>query len=212
MALEIERKYLGLEQKAFEDVLEKAGYAYSGVFFERNLVFETSPPSLRNQGILLRLRSNFSANGLEHILTLKTKVPGKKGLKIREEIESRVSDEKAMRTILRGLGFTPHAAYEKVRAVWHAAGAEIVLDRLPFGFFVEIEGEEDAISGVEKACGLCAAQTSTASYHELHRTYQKSRGLPETLSFVFSDAERRDLLLELGIRDELAFTPLSPAS
>ena len=44
--------------------------------------------------------------------------------------------------------------YEKRRETWSLAGAEVVIDELPFGLFVEIEGDEPDILKAEKLLGL----------------------------------------------------------
>jgi adenylate cyclase class 2 len=61
--------------------------------------------------------------------------------------------------------------YEKRRATWHWKNAEIVVDDLPFGLFVEIEGEESIIGEVEQLLGLDEAEAEMATYPELARQY-----------------------------------------
>lgn len=61
--------------------------------------------------------------------------------KVREELEVEVSDAAAMAAILQRLGFLPRQVYEKYRETFMLDGVEVVLDELPFGDFVELEGE-----------------------------------------------------------------------
>ena len=59
---------------------------------------------------------------------------------------------------------------------WLVGGAEVVLDELPFGLFVEIEGDEPRILEVEKLLGLDAAEAEHASYPELTLRHGVKRG------------------------------------
>ena len=85
-------------------------------YFESNMVFDTSAQKLSKSDSLLRLRKkNNSA-----ILTFKKKiVPGNpdSGYKIRNEIESVVSNDESIQKILFALGYEIYFIYEKYREV-----------------------------------------------------------------------------------------------
>src|SRR5919106_1411465 len=87
-----------------------------------------------------------------------------------------VADADALAAILEALGYRPALVYEKRRETWRAAGAEVVLDELPFGLFVEIEGEEARILEVEKLLGLDRAEAEHAPYPELTLRHGTKRG------------------------------------
>ena len=195
--------------------LQTCGARYGGTFFERNVIFETDPPSLREQGKLLRLRSNFSNDAPVqpsplHILTFKGPVSSSpsSAIKIREEQETRIEDRAALCALLQGLGFVAKAVYEKVREVWYCMDAEVALDTLPFGSYAEIEGQEKVIQKIEEMLSLQNERKTNASYHALHARWCDERNLPRELSFLFSNEERERLLAQLGIRDEGARAPL----
>jgi adenylate cyclase class IV len=76
--------------------------------------------------------------------------------------------------ILCAIGFTPALVYEKRRATWDIAGAEVVVDELSFGLFVEIEAEEKAILEIEKAIGLHDAEAEMASYRNSPRSTESN--------------------------------------
>ena len=61
--------------------------------------------------------------------------------------------------------------YEKRRETWTFVGAEIVIDELPFGVFVEIEGEEYSITEAERLLELADVEAEHASYPELTLRY-----------------------------------------
>ena len=73
-------------------------------------------------------------------LTYKKALPTVSSIKQRREEETVVADPEAMEAILVALGFTPALVYEKRRQTWRLGKTEIVIDVLPFGLFMEIEG------------------------------------------------------------------------
>ncbi|HST52734.1 MAG TPA: class IV adenylate cyclase [Pyrinomonadaceae bacterium] len=164
MGTEIEKKYkLTGEQveplrRRLEDVGAGAG---AGAEFEENVIY--NGPGLDPQRRVLRLRRK---NG-RAIFTFKERGASASAIKRQREDETEVSDADALASILDALGYRPALVYEKRRETWQVGGAEVVLDELPFGLFVEIEGEEDEILAAEKLLGLESAEAEHAPYPEL---------------------------------------------
>jgi adenylate cyclase class 2 len=145
--------------------------------FERNLRFDDDKSSLREAGTVLRLRWDTRAR-----LTYKDgdRQIGQYG-STRFEAEVEVSDFDTMQIILGKLGFHPSFVYEKYRTTYALDGAEVTLDEMPFGSFVEVEGEEDAIGRVVERLELTAAPRFHCSYTLLFNH------LTETLDLSFDD-------------------------
>ena len=150
MALEIEKKFrLTLEQReTLPARLREIGATLRGEEFEENTLY--SGAALEVGSRVLRLRRV----GNRTILTLKQRLPSAGGVKHQREDETEIEDAESMHSILEGLGFTPVLVYEKRRETWLFNNVEIVLDELPFGLFMEIEGNESEINDVEKALGM----------------------------------------------------------
>jgi len=111
---------------------------------EYNLRFDTPDQKLRSKHQVLRLRQDDQTR-----LTFKDRADVSQGVADRQELEITVADFKSTQKILEALGFTVFMIYEKFRTTYGYKGCEIVVDELPFGFFVEIEGAtEDAIKTV----------------------------------------------------------------
>ena len=154
MAVEIEKKYrLTADQR--EQVLaslNEQGAKFCGEDFEENTLFTGGILSLKP--CILRLRRI----GDKAILTYKEKQPSNTytdmGIKRRIEHETEIQDGETMNKILHSLGYQPSLVYEKRRQSWHLGEVEIVVDELPFGFYMEIEGSEDSIQWAEKALTL----------------------------------------------------------
>ena len=52
------------------------------------------------------------------------------------------------------LGYRLSVVYEKRRKTWHFDNVEIVLDELPFGLYMEIEGTQKNIANAENRLGI----------------------------------------------------------
>lgn len=140
--------------------------------FERNVRYENAEQSLSPRGIVLRLRED------NHVrLTYKEGGKLEDGVVSRFEAEVEVSDFGVMQTILGKLGYAPHLIYEKYRTTYMLDGAEIVLDEMPYGNFVEIEGDKDTIERVITRLGLQGARRYTQSYIVLFQIVRERLGL-----------------------------------
>lgn len=163
MPIEIEKKYR-LSKRQREDVLRRLpeiGARRKGEEFEVNTLYAGESLELINS--VLRLRRI----GKRGILTFKQRFPSKSEIKHQREEETRVEDPDAMEAILEALGFEPALVYEKRRETWIRGKTEIVIDELPFGLFMEIEGSEQDIRDIEKKLAIKRLRTELATYPQL---------------------------------------------
>lgn len=132
--------------------------------FERNVRYENVDKTLTASGIVVRLRQ-------DNRVRLTYKEPPQKqkdnDIPSRYEAEVEVSDFEAMEVILGRLGYFPHLVYEKYRTTYKTADAEIVLDELPYGNFVEIEGDAETIRRLIDQLGLQSARRYDENYVKL---------------------------------------------
>lgn len=165
MPKEKEVKVLNVDVGALQEQLRELGAKRNFPFTKMpELAFDRSKSHLRKKGILLRLRSV----GARAELTVKGKgVVGK--LIVRDEINCGIDDFKAMKKLLKALGYTKiWRDREKKREEWFLpSGEKVDIDRWPIGEpYAEIEGKNwRAILRAIKALGLerneLAAKTST---------------------------------------------------
>jgi len=94
-------------------------------------------------------------------------------LAVRADSALGVGDPEAMEAILEALGFSPALVYEKRRQTWRLGKTEIVIDVLPFGLFMEIEGRAIDIRTVERKLGLKGLRAEHATYPQLTRKHGK---------------------------------------
>lgn len=163
MAIEIEKKYrVTAEQFAqLARELAEVGAEFVGEEFEENTIYGNEE-LIKNQAVL-RIRKT----PLRSILTFKKRIENLSDTKQQIEIESEVADADAVAEIVAHLGVEPRLVYEKRRKTYKLKDAEIVLDELPFGLFVEIEGSIMAIREVEMILGIEDFEVEHETYPRL---------------------------------------------
>ena len=169
--LETELKLYVPLLNAVERKIEAAGGKLSAPrVYENNIRYDDADGELGASGTVLRLRMDTRAR-----LTYKDgeRLLGEYGSS-RFEAEVEVSDFEDMETILLKLGFHPVMRYEKYRTTYQLEGAEVTLDEMPYGNFVEIEGDEDAIGRVVEKLQLHDAKRMSASYTTLFKFVKKN--------------------------------------
>jgi adenylate cyclase class 2 len=140
--------------------------------YERNLRFDTAQGDLQRAGRLLRLRGDRGNR-----LTFKQDRRLEGGATTRTEIEVEVSDFGAAQQLLEALDYRVVFVYEKYRSTYRLGAAEVMLDELPFGNFVEIEGALENLRPVSAQLGLDWAAAIPISYHALFEALRRTRGL-----------------------------------
>ncbi|RMH01332.1 MAG: class IV adenylate cyclase [Chloroflexi bacterium] len=158
-----------------ERVMAAGGELVRERVFERNVRFDTAENRLMEKGELLRLREDTA-------VTLTYKSPPSVAVtsqaKVREELEITVSDFKTAEAILTRLGFFPCQIYEKYRETFRLKNVEIVLDEMPFGHFVELEGPEPQLKPCALSLGLNWENRILANYLALFNQLKLKYNLP----------------------------------
>ena len=133
--------------------------------YEDNVTYDTAEGRLRQGGRLLRLRR---AGPARNVLTYKEPLPHEDAdFKVRQEFEVVVSDFVQAQSIVERLGFAASMRYEKYRETFTYEGAEIVLDELPVGNFMEVEATREKIRAITAALGIDFAARLRGSYGDI---------------------------------------------
>ncbi len=98
---------------------------------------------------MLRLRKDSRAR-----LTYKDSDQIEAGALSRRELEFTVSDFDEAKDMLEALGYELVFIYEKYRTTYKLGGVEVMLDEMPYGPFVEIEGEGALLQNTAEELGL----------------------------------------------------------
>ena len=129
--------YLSRRKELEERLIALGGKLKDPRVHEINLRFDTPDLSLLNTGRLLRLRLDSRAR-----LTYKGLGSVEGGARLRQELEFTVSNFDTARALFEALGYEVYMMYEKYRATYKLGNLEVVLDEMPYGDFVEIEGPD----------------------------------------------------------------------
>jgi adenylate cyclase class 2 len=149
---------------------------------ETNLRFDNASSDLRRSYRVLRLRQDEKAR-----FTFKGPSEEKEGgILSRREIEFVVEDFESAKQFLEALGFESVVFYEKFRTTYELNDTYIMLDELPYGEFIEIEGENvEEIHNTANLLGLNWNAMVKAGYHALfERAAGKYDLEPSQLSFA----------------------------
>ncbi len=170
MSIEIEKKYRLMADRCGEIArqLELLGAVFEGEDFEENTIYGGEP--LKNARGIVRIRKTRERS----LLTFKRRIENQSDVKQQVEHETEISG--AVEQILTELGLSPTLVYEKKRRTWVLRDTEIVLDELPFGLFMEIEGPITSIKQVEMLLGIEDLETEHETYPRLTARLGKKVG------------------------------------
>lgn len=162
-------------------LLELKAHSIQPRVHEINLRFDNLDGNLRRDFKVLRLRKDTEAK-----FTFKGPSQEREGgVMSRKEIEFTVGDFESAKQFLELLGYVPIVFYEKFRATYELKGVHIMLDELPYGTFVEIEGENiQTLQEIADLLGLNWNEMVKAGYHALFdRVAEKFKLESSDLSF-----------------------------
>lgn len=172
MGIEIEKKYRLDHQRRPKLIarLKELGAEFMREDFEENYLHRGGLLDERNA--VLRLRKI----GDTVILTYKERIRSDDDIKHKIEYETEVADVDAIENIIEKLGYRLDVVYEKRRQTWHFDKVEVVMDDLPFGLYMEIEGEIDDIEEAEKLLEIEDLEPEPRGYPRLTAKLGKQKG------------------------------------
>lgn len=172
MAIETEKKYrLSAAQKEFVlKSLREFNAEFVREDFEENIIYGGG--ILNENRAILRVRKTQDKT----ILTYKKRIENDFAVKQQIEHETEIADADELEKIIENLGFKPQIIYEKRRKTWKFRAVEIVLDELPFGDFMEIEGAITAIAEAEMLLDIEDFETEHETYPSLTMKQGKRNG------------------------------------
>lgn len=162
---------------------------------EKNYRFDDENKALTKSYKVLRLRQDTTT-----YLTFKGPMTEEEGVKKRREIEFIVSDFDAAHEFLHALGYQVYMIYEKYRTVYIKDNTEISVDELPYGNFIEIEGDDPKlIHSICTQLGLDWNMRIPESYSSLFERLKDERGW-RIRDLTFKNFENKTIeLSDLGV-------------
>jgi adenylate cyclase class 2 len=150
--------------------LEKLGAVFAHETFERNYLHRGR--ILDDKRAILRLRKTDTKT----LLTYKEAYGTNGHIKQKIEYETEVGNVEQTERIIEALGYRLSLIYEKRRKTFHLGKVEIVLDELPFGLYMEIEGAHKEIIQAEKLLGTKKLKPEMRGYPRLTMKHGTMRG------------------------------------
>lgn len=212
---EMEAKFYVLDLKKIETRLQNLeARLIQPRVLETNIrfdLFDDSQPRLRSEGRVLRLRRD-----TETRLTYKDSGRSEQGVVDRTEIEFTVDDFAKAKLFLEALGYQKLLEYEKYRTTYELLQTSdvpsdlgglvhVMLDELPYGNFVEIEGESiQIIHYIVEQLDLNRNAAISKSYSALFENARQTLKLPfKDLTFAnFAEVEVSPQHLQVQPADE----------
>lgn len=184
---EIEAKFYVRDLKKIEACIQALdARLIQARVLETNIRFDLPDGGLSSKGQVLRLRQDTQAK-----FTYKDAGTKKQGIIDRTEIEFVVESFDKARLFLEALGYKKLIQYNKYRTTYSLESdsllsknhdCHIMLDELPYGNFVEIEGEDiAAIHNIANKLNLDIQAAISAGYTNLFENARRSMG------FTFTD-------------------------
>jgi adenylate cyclase class 2 len=196
--IEIEAKFFVRDLEPLRSILRSLGAKLTCErILERNWRFDTPDRSLTMHGEVLRIRKDQCAR-----LTYKRPIHGTLE---RVEIEIEVDDWSKTKMFLEAIGYEVFFIYEKFRETFEYGDVEVVLDEVPYGNFVEIEGPD--IESIRQASDELQLQWDyrlSATYLSIFERLKNELNLPlPDATFETFSHFGKNLPKDLGLRDGL---------
>ena len=200
--IEIEAKYYVTDLEPIRKTLRSLGATLTcGRILERNWRFDTPDRRLTKQGEVLRIREDDRVR-----LTFKKPL---QGTLERLEIEIEVDDGVKTQKFLEAIGYKVFFIYEKFRETFKLDDLEVVLDEVPYGRFIEIEGPSvESIRQLSDKLHLQWDRRLASTYLAIFERIKTERNLPfhDATFEAFSQVD--DVLFEdLGLLDGFQVAP-----
>ena len=175
---EIEAKFYVRDLKRIESRIQQLdARLIQPRVLEKNLRFDLPDGGLRSKGQVLRLRQDTEAK-----FTYKDTGKNEQGIINRTEIEFTVGDFEKAKIFLEALGYQKLLQYDKYRTTYQFQNCHIMLDELPYGNFVEIEGED--LTSIRSIADQLKLNWSTAIATGYVNLFENARLM---LGFTFTD-------------------------
>ena len=190
--LEVELKSVVDDLARRRAAIEAAGatLVFDGRLEDRR--YDSPDRALTARDHVLRVRVYRDAAGTRAQLDFKGPTQRDDGYKVREEIESHVSDADALVAILDRLGYVVTIAIDRDIVQYDLGGAMIRFERYPrMDDLVEVEGDRDAIERAIDALGMPRAGFLTDRLPDFARRFEERTGARAAVSHAALAGDER---------------------
>jgi len=176
-------------------ILKIPGIVYKNRAYEKTIMFDNLAKSMQKEDARLRVRQIIDQeNGKEKKLKIefsyKRRIKASGGIKQEEEIESEFDvDFESFLQILNKMGYEITTSYERYRETYLANNIKITFDEFPFGYILEIEGDESGINKMCKILNLDKNKSYPLSCDDIYAELCEKKGIKVKDHILFNDSE-----------------------
>lgn len=187
--IETELKFQTIDPQRIINALMASGAKLVSKNKQKTVRFDTINHDLEKKGIFIRVR----AEGEENTITLKEKIGNDETVRQRKETEFKIEDLDKMSYIIQKLGFDYVLVMEKYRIELTYKNSHVCVDEMPFGFYVEIEGEEAEINLIAQELGFKPEEKIIVTYWDLFEDWKKDKRITNQ-NIVFEEGYKSKLI------------------
>lgn len=187
--IEIEYKFKVEDKESLVSLLDHLSGDKKPREYQSNVMFDNPQELMQITDGRIRVRTLGESGKKE--LTYKKPLPPENGAKHEIEYEIEFFDSNnQIENILTAMEFVPNSSYERYRTEWRIKNVQITLDEYPYGDFIEIEGEKDAIENMAKELHFDISQGITKPTDTLFQEWRKERALSFKPHMKFDDFDK----------------------
>lgn len=194
--LEIEKKYLVrknevefIENKCLEISLPLISHQYEkNQNFDRDNIFEKDDARLRLRTKIKDLNSHLK----EFEFTYKKRLGIENGIKKETELNYFFTSEQSSENLLsifKITGLVERDSYERRRKTFSNNEIQLTIDEFPFGYIVELEGDEEKVLIYEKVLNMENCVQYGASCDDVYIEICNKKGVIPKKHILFEDIE-----------------------
>jgi len=157
--------------------------------YEKTTMFDDKEKRMNAKDARLRVREIKRGNDTLIEFSYKRRLP-----EMTDEIKKEEEIEVAFRTnpellvlILNKMGFNSVSSYERFRTTYAMDNTKVTMDEFPFGWVLEIEGEEEDINQIVKKLGLKKSDSTLESCDDVYDRLCREQELAPKNDILFGD-------------------------
>ena len=200
-SLELEIKFLinfDNISKIRKEILKIPTIFYEGKSYEKTTMLDNKEKRMDEDDARLRVRQISNQKNSENSkieFSYKRRIKASGGIKKEEEIESAfTTNVDLFFQILNKMGYEITTSYERYRETYKNEGIKITLDEFPFGYILEIEGEEKNINNICDLLKLNKEKSYALSCDDVYEDLCKKENIKPKKHILFDDLNMPKLI------------------
>ncbi len=174
-------------------ILKISEIFYEGKMYEKTIMLDNKNKIMDKEDARLRVRQISEQKNSKDVkieFSYKRRIKADGGIKQEEEIETAfITDGDLFFQILHKMGYEITTSYERYRETYKVNGTKITLDEFPFGYILEIEGEEKNINQICDFLKLNKRKSYALSCDDVYVELCEKNNIKPKDHILFEDSE-----------------------